>query len=147
MVNEKSIKLDLDRVTARFYDSFTTDGLSKINNLFDCFISQGVIVKNSGELPEIYNLAQFIEPRKKLIEDKILTNFKEFEVAERTTIIGNIAQRLSFYQKQGELNGEGFEGRGVKMILFILTDIGWKISSLSWDDEREGLLLKPIECY
>jgi hypothetical protein len=37
--------------------------------------------------------------------------------------------------------GSEFGGRGIISIQFIMTDTGWKISSMAWDDERPGLTI------
>ena len=58
--------------------------------------------------------------------------------------MGNIAQRISYYHKSGELSGEPFEGRAVKMIHFVNTSDGWKMSSLIWDDERDDFPLENM---
>ena len=70
-----------------------------------------------------------------------LTCFKEVEIAEITEIFGNVAHRFSTYEKYGINQGAEFKGRGVISMQFILTDAGWKISAMAWDDERPGLTL------
>ncbi|MEV0430919.1 hypothetical protein [Micromonospora sp. NPDC050495] len=43
---------------------------------------------------------------------------------------------IAQYGKSGYLNGEWFEGRGMKTTQFVKTLSGWKMSSLAaWDDE------------
>lgn len=105
----------------------------------ELFIPEGVIIKNSGPEYEFYNLQQFIEPREKLLNDGTLIDFEEEELTEQTKIVGNIAHRVCVYHKKGILSGNSFHTKGVKSIQFIKTQQGWKINSLTWDDEREGL--------
>ena len=133
-MNPKDI---IDDLTRRFFDVFTTDADGKVNLdvIHDLFIPQGLIVKNVGPNPEIYNLQQFIEPRARMFEEGRLVDFVEEELSERTEIFGNIAQRFCRYRKSGTINGTPFETEGMKTIQFINTENGWKMSALAWDDE------------
>lgn len=82
----------------------------------------------------IYDLEAFIAPRQKMLTDGTLTEFCEWEVAERTEIFGSIAHRFSEYRKSGFHHGEWFEGSGHKTTQFVRTPSGWRMSSLAWDD-------------
>ncbi|MGD8189398.1 hypothetical protein ACQCN2_05275 [Brevibacillus ginsengisoli] len=131
----------INEITAAFYQSFTNKEGAKPNvrEIYQQFVPVGLIIKNTGSAPEIYNLQQFVEPREKLLTDGLLVDFEEEELAERTEIFGNIAHRLSLYRKAGVLSGETFETKGMKTMQFIKTPDGWKLSSVAWDDERDGL--------
>lgn len=133
----------LDEITRVFYTLFNNkDGqVPPVEKVHELFIPEGIIIKNIDASPVIYNLQQFIEPRIKLLTDGSLLEFSEEEITARTEIFGNIAHRFSTYHKSGILNGNRFEANGMKTIQFINTTDGWKISSLAWDDEREGLTI------
>jgi len=133
----------LDDLTKRFFLLFSNkNGITPaIENIYQLCIPEAMIIKNTGPSPEIYTLEQFIAPRKKILTDGTLIDFSEEEMAERTEIFGNIAQRFCCYKKSGILSGQPFETKGMKTIQFIKTAEGWKISSLAWDDERDGLLV------
>lgn len=73
-----------------------------------------------------------------------VADFSESETSERTQIFGNIAQRVSTYQKSGSLDGVAFTTRGVKTFQFLRTRTGWRILSVSWDDERDGLAVAEL---
>jgi hypothetical protein len=109
--------------------------------LYDLFIESGQIIKNSSSSPEIYTVRQFIEPRQRTIDSGELKSLRESETAEITEIFGNVAHRFSVYEKHGLSAGTTIDGRGVISIQFIATPTGWKISSMTWDDERPGLTL------
>jgi hypothetical protein len=64
-----------------------------------------------------------------------LTAFEEKETTATTTIIGNIAQRFSKYEKSGYLNGLYFKEYGNKFFQLIKTTNGWKINALIWEDD------------
>ncbi|MFF9510080.1 DUF4440 domain-containing protein [Streptomyces sp. NPDC014724] len=119
-----------------FLGAFTNTGGSRPNvgAVREVFIPQGMIIKNVGDEPVIYHLDAFVEPREKILTDGTLTEFSEWEVAERTEIFGSIAHRFSEYRKSGFLNGEWFEGSGRKTTQFIRTPVGWRMSSMAWDD-------------
>ena len=68
-----------------------------------------------------------------------MTRFEERETEEITEIFGNIAHRLSIYEKHGLSAGTVIAGRGVISMQFVATPAGWRISALAWDDERPGL--------
>jgi hypothetical protein len=136
-------KAEIDRLVEAFFRVFRNQGgaVPGLESLHGMFIKAGLIIKTCGPVPEISNVQQFIEPRKAILNDGTLREFIEEEVLERTAICGNIAQRISFYRKSGILSGQPFQGRGVKTFQLIRTTAGWKLSSVAWDDEREGFAL------
>ncbi len=136
-------KLIIDDLVSAFFDLFSVKEGCKadLSNIYQLFIPEGLIIKNVSSTPEIYNLQQFIEPREKMFNEGVLVDFKEEELWERTEIFGNIAHRFSLYRKSGVMSGTAFEARGMKTIQFIKTPKGWRMSSLAWDDEREGLYI------
>lgn len=139
-MNDKS---GIDRVTAAFYDAFTNrDGVApNVDSLYDLFLPQAIVTKNTGTIPEVYDPAGFVEPRRALLTSGELLEFCEEEVFERTEILGNVAQRFSLYVKSWRAQDRTHEGRGVKTLQFVRTPEGWKIASLAWDDERDGLAI------
>ncbi|HEY8312502.1 MAG TPA: hypothetical protein VIG47_18170 [Gemmatimonadaceae bacterium] len=136
-------KAAIDQLAQRFYSLFTNRGgaVPNVAGIHELFIAEGVIVKTCGELPVVYDLDGFIEPRERLLRDGELLEFEEKEVRERTSIMGYIAQRFSVYRKSGVLRGEPFEGRGIKTMQFVRANGVWKMSAAAWDDEREGFTL------
>ena len=144
--NKTAEKKEIDRVCKLLFKAFCNKKNSKpqLDLLKELFIRNALIIKNSGPSPEIYDVAGFIKPRRKILTDGTLTDFEEFELSERTDIFGRIAQRTGVYQKKGQQNGKPFEAKGVKMIQFVKTKNGWRISSLAWDDEREGLMIQDL---
>ena len=130
-------KIAIDELTHRFFDLFTNisgkkPNVEDINNLF---IKQGIIISNNTGEPIIYNLQEFIEPRKKMLSDGTLTDFKEHELSHKTEIFNHIAQRFCLYEKSGKLNGKPFKTKGMKSIQFIKIDNQWKMVSVVWCDK------------
>ena len=130
-------KEEIDALTAIFFDAFTSRGghAPAVDRLYDVFVPEALIVKNTGDEPVVYDVAGFVEPRRELLTGGTLSDFREAEVSERTEIFGRIAHRFSIYEKSWTSEGKPFDGRGAKTIQFVRTAQGWKISALAWDDE------------
>ena len=131
-----SDKLLIDNITKQFFDVFNNTNQrepvwSILNNIY---IEKIIIIKKTEITDAIYDLASFIEPRKRLLTDGSLTNFSEWELSEETIISGHIAQRHSKYRKRGNLNGIAFDENGTKLFQLIKTIDGWKIAALVWED-------------
>ena len=130
-------KIEINNHTKQFFNLFdNTD-----HKIPDWTIAQKIcipeiiIIKKTGLTEVVYNLANFIEPRKAILSDGTLTNFQEQELEEETQIRGHIAQRRSRYQKSGNLSGKLFVETGTKLFQFIKTNHGWRINSLVWEDD------------
>jgi hypothetical protein len=130
-------KIHIDNITKQFFDVFNNTNQRQIewSVLDKICIVETIIIKKTGLTQIIYDLANFIEPRKSILTNGTLTNFQETELEEETKIVGHIAQRYSKYQKTGNLNGTHFVENGTKLFQFIKTSDGWKINSLVWEDD------------
>jgi hypothetical protein len=105
----------------------------------ELFTPGGLLIKNSGERPEVSGVEAFIAPRQALVDSGALTAFKEVEVGAVTEIFGNVAHRFSTYEKRGTLDGVASEAAAMISTQFIRTPGGWKITVMAWDDVRVGL--------
>ena len=137
-LNVKNNRIEIDRLTKRFFGLFTnTKGKTpNVNDIKDIFVSKGMLINNTEDTPEVFDLKKFIEPRQKMLTDGTLTNFIEREIFAKTEIFEKIAQRFSLYEKSGKLNGEYFATKGMKTIQFIKVNNEWKMSSVAWCDEK-----------
>lgn len=135
-------KEQIDGLVKTFFNAFNNRGqhLPQLAQLEAIFTAPALIIKTCGQM-QTYTLAEFIAPRQDLLENGRLREFAEWEEEEETKIFGDIAQRICRYAKQGILDGENYAGRGVKSMQFVRTEQGWKISTVLWDDEREGFAL------
>jgi hypothetical protein len=118
--------------------SFPEGGAPHYDHIRDLFVPEGLLIKNSGDTPEISGLDAFIAPRQELFDAGRLTAFEEVEVAARTDAFGNVAHRLSTYEKRGVQDGAAFAATGIITTQFIATPDGWRMSAMAWDDERPG---------
>lgn len=141
--NHDAVKSELKRLTDGFFRavSFEPGEAPSYASIYELFIEAGLLIKSSGATPEISSVRQFIEPRQATVNAGELTRFREAELSESTEIFGNVAHRFSAYVKSGTSKGVLFEARGLISTQFVLTPLGWKISSMAWDDERPGLAL------
>jgi hypothetical protein len=136
-------KREIAKLTGEFFDavSFNEGEKPAYQALYQLFIEKALIIKNSSDMPEITSVSQFIAPRQKTFDSGELTSFRETEIAEQTDVFGNVAHRLSTYEKRGIRDGEAFDGRGIISIQLIMTRSGWRMSAMAWDDERPGLTI------
>lgn len=143
--NDGVAMLDLQQLVKSFFKavSFEAGGVPSYGHIRTLFIEAGLLIKNSGSVPEISSINQFIEPRQASVDAGELTRFHEAELRADTQVFGNVAHRLSTYTKSGVMNGVPFEAKGLISTQFVHTPLGWKMSAMAWDDERPGLTL-PI---
>ena len=137
------VKAQLKALTAEFFGavSFEVGQSPAYARIRDLFIDEGKLIRASSKVPEVSSVDEFIASRQRLVNAGALTSFEEAETAETTEVFGNIAHRLSTYEKRGTMHGEAIEGRGVISTQFIRTPGGWRMSSMAWDDERPGLAI------
>jgi hypothetical protein len=119
--------------------SFREGERPSYDQIRDLFIDDAKLIKTGSDPPEISTVDEFIAPRQALVDSGALTSFEEVEIADTTEVFGNIAHRLSTYEKRGIEKGTPFRAIGVISTQFIRTPGGWKMSSMAWDDERPGL--------
>lgn len=100
-----------------------------------CIPSASIINNTSGE-PNAYTLTEFIAQQEKILTDGTLTDFSERELTSETEIFGTIAQRFSLYEKSGKRQGIYFESRAMKTVQFVKLDEIWKVSAVTWCDEK-----------
>lgn len=135
-VNIHSDKAAIDALATEFYGAFTNRGGTpeNIDALYSVFLPQAIIVKNIDAAAEVLALKEFVEPRREILTNGSLRDFREFEVSEHTEIFGNVAQRFSRYEKSWTASDRMFSGSGAKSLQFVRTSGGWKICALAWDD-------------
>lgn len=102
----KSTEIDKDsinKIIDQFFGIFNNKDRSEHDwdLIYRICIPETIILKKNGPEQTIFNLKDFIEPRKIILTDGTLTDFEEVEIEEQTMISNNIAQRQSRYQKSG----------------------------------------------
>ncbi|MEY9933170.1 hypothetical protein ABH926_007823 [Catenulispora sp. GP43] len=129
-------KTELDTLTADFFGAFDNRGANPpdVARIRRLMLPTGVIVKTGPDFT-VYTVEQFIEPRERLLTEGRLVDFAEWETSERTEIAEDVASRVGEYRKSGLLDGEPYEGTGVKTFQFVRTPEGWRIAAFSWWDQ------------
>ena len=127
---------EIDLVVGTFFAAFTTgpEVDARLEALRQLFLPQAVILRCLGLEPDVYDVDGFIAPRRALLTDGSLEEFREWEVSGRTEISGGIAQRFSSYAKAGVQDGRSFSARGTKTLQLVRTSAGWRISAVAWTD-------------
>ncbi len=131
------VEEEIGALTREFFGAFTNKGRlpPDVDRLYRLLIPQAVITKRAGPDCEIYDVKQFIEPRRQLLTGGRLVDFEEAETSGRTDFFGGIAQRFCRYRKAGVLDGRPFTGTGTKSMQFIKLDGEWRISAVAWEDD------------
>jgi len=128
--------LQINSVINDFFSVFTNSASNSPawDLLYKTCIAETIIIKKNGLTETIYNLETFIAPRKIILTDGTLIDFREWEETETTTITGHMAQRISSYAKSGTLHGKAFHEKGTKLFQLLKTETGWKIHAMIWED-------------
>jgi hypothetical protein len=129
---------ELDRLTREFFAavSFEAGERPDYDAIRALFIPAGLLIRNTGDAPEVTTVDEFIAPRAALFESGALTAFYEGELEAVIERFGTVAHRFSTYEKRGVQKGVAFEARGAISTQFVLTPDGWRMSAMAWDDER-----------
>ena len=133
-------------VLRRFFQavSFVEGERPAYATLHDLFLEGAKLITASGQVPEVAGVDQFIAPRQTAVDSGELAWFEEVETDGITAAFGNVAHRFSRYEKVGRRHGVDFTGRGMISTQFVHTPVGWRISSMAWDDERPGLVVPGV---
>jgi len=146
-VSVEGDRAEIARIMSAFFDAFTSgpDVAARLDALRGLCLPEAVIIKTCGGEPTTYDVDGFIAPRRALLTKGALVGFREWELAGRTEVFGDIAQHYCSYAKQGVQDGVEFSARGMKTVQLVRTTLGWRISAVAWDDERDGLTLDAGE--
>ena len=137
----------IDELIEAFFRAFDNRDRNSpaLEKLHELFIPDALITQTCGAEPASVSVSVFIDPRRALLSSGEVTDFCEAEIWSRTTIIGDVAHRLAAYEKSWLQAARRREGRGIKSFQLVRTSAGWRISSLAWDDERDGVVVPATE--
>jgi hypothetical protein len=129
---------ELARLSAAFFAavSFEAGGTPAYDEIRALFIPRGVLIRNTGDAPEVTTVDEFIAPRHELFATGALTEFYEGELEAADQVFEHVGHRWCTYEKRGVRDGVAFAARGAISTQFVLTPDGWRMSSMIWDDER-----------
>ncbi|HEY6889159.1 MAG TPA: hypothetical protein VI300_15305 [Solirubrobacter sp.] len=129
---------ELARLSQAFFAavSFQAGGRPGYDAIRELFIPDGLLIRNTGDAPEVTTVDEFIAPRAELVASGALTEFYEGELEAANQTFGTVAHRWCSYEKRGVQNGTAFAATGAISTQFVLTPDGWRMSSMAWDDAR-----------
>jgi hypothetical protein len=129
---------ELARLTQAFFAavSFEAGGKPGYDAIRSLFLAGGLLIRNTGDAPEVTTVDEFIAPRAELFASGALTEFYEGELEAVNQTFGTVAHRWCSYEKRGVQNGTAFAATGAISTQFVLTPDGWRMSSMAWDDAR-----------
>ena len=137
----------IDAAMARFFAAFDNRGGRRVDmtGLRALLLPEARIVKLDAGSAEVMEPDAFIAPREALLNGETLTDFHEWEERAQTTVFGAAAVRRCTYGKAGVRDGRPFEGRGFKATSLAKLDGEWRIVSVVWQDQADGLELAALE--
>ncbi|AIY17670.2 Cif family virulence factor [Pimelobacter simplex] len=130
----------VEAVVARFFAAFVSgpDAAERAADLRAVLLPQALVVRTAPADPAgptTYDVEGFIAPRVALLASGTMTDFREWVVAGRTDLAGDIAQHWCTYAKSWHQDGAEVTGSGTKSIQLVRTADGWRISAVAWVDD------------
>ncbi|MEP6466284.1 MAG: hypothetical protein ABJB05_08260 [Parafilimonas sp.] len=104
------------------------------------FIPQAQLINYISDTAQILSIDDFVKAFKNYVQSTKIQSFNEQEIYGRTDQFGNIAQRISSYKNYVN-SVDIVKERGVNSFQLIKTPQGWKVSSIIWDIEKQGLTI------
>lgn len=125
---------------ARFFAavSFQPGSSPTYSTIHELFLPEGLLVKRTTVDLDVSTVGQFIRPREASVSSGALSMFHEVELSASTESFAGVAHRLSRYEKSGILNGVPFAATGSISSQFVLTESGWRFTSMAWEDDTDG---------
>lgn len=129
----------IDHITENFYlhKGFDAEHFPNMDALLELFFGEGHLVDHSFAETMEFTLSSFVQALMKQIEAGNADFFVQQEIADRTQVFGNMAQRMSVYEFSTTKNASVEWKRGISLIQFILKEDKWLISSIIWRDESK----------
>lgn len=130
----------IDEITESYYKflNFHQEHFPNINGLEKLFYGTGKLINNNYEKPINFTVQSYVQAIMKQIEQDNGLYMHQKEISATTEVFGKNAQRISVYEYFDSEDNE-LPKRGVNFIQYILTEEGWKIVSMIWNDEQDGL--------
>ncbi len=136
--DDAAIKKAVDAAYAAL--SFKDKEQPRYDSIRDYFIQQAQLINYIEDTAQILSIDDFTKAFKNYVESAKISSYKEEELYGRTDQFGNIAQRISSYKTY--VNSlDIVKERGVNSFQLIKTPQGWKVSSIIWDVEKNGLTI------
>lgn len=136
------ISQEIDHLTERFYESvcFSAEHYPNIDQLQELFYGSGILINNNSEQPIEFTVQSYAHAMMAQIESGDAVYYVQQEISDNTEIFGNMAQRISVFEYSFVKDTPNWE-RGVSFIQYICVNNEWRIISIIWTYEKDGLAI------
>lgn len=127
----------IDEIVAKFFGAFDNRNgrVPTLDEIVRLFVPGAIVGRDTGTHCEHWSVAEFAEPRLRLLASGALVEFHEWETASSTEIAGHVAVRACAYRKLGTLNAQPYAGGGRKFFQLARVPSGWRIAAIAWSDD------------
>jgi len=122
--------------------SFDTGTLPDFDKLGNGFVPYATFVNFRSDTAQVMAYDEFLRGYQNAVEGGGFTTVVGKEIYGKTEVFGKIAHRISTYITYIN-DPDTIRERGVNSFQLVMTDEGWKISSIIWDVEKEGQPIPP----
>ncbi len=132
---------EIDHLIQKFYECvcFHPEHYPKYDQLQELFYGDGKLLNCNYDKPIDFTVHSYIQAMMHQIEEGNATFYSQQEISDVTEVFGRTAQRISVYEYAFEAEAVQPWKRGVNYVQFIFAEGKWKIVSMIWSDEREGV--------
>ena len=134
---------EIDHLMQKFYECvcFHPEHYPKYDQLQELFYGDGKLMNCNYDTPIDFTVHSYTQAMMHQIEEGNATFYSQQELSDITEVFGRTAQRISVYEYAFEAEAVQPWKRGVNYVQFIFADGEWKIVSMIWSDEKEGVLI------
>ncbi len=129
----------IDHIAEHFYlhKGFDAEHFPNMDALRELFFGEGHLVDHAFAQTMEFTLSSFMQALMKQIESGNADFFVQQEIADRTEVYGNLAQRMSVYECSNAKDAAIKWKRGISLMQLIFKEDKWLISSIIWRDESK----------
>ncbi|MBC8052391.1 MAG: hypothetical protein H7Y13_04960 [Sphingobacteriaceae bacterium] len=134
---------EIDKLTSQFYECicFNPEHYPKYDQLQELFYGDGKLLNGNYDQPLEFTVQSYVQAIMHQIDDGNVVFYSQQEISDITEVFGKTAQRISVYEYSSTAENIEPWNRGVNYMQFILIEGQWKIVSMLWNDEKEGLTI------
>lgn len=132
---------EIDVVIAQLFNaiSFEENTAPSMSDIKPLFVQRGLLTNFNEETPLTLPVSDFIQYFENQVARGEIPSLEDREVYQHTEIHGRIAHRTSFYEARFKSNDLQPFAVGVNSIQLIKTSEGWRIVSMTWNDDNRGI--------
>ena len=112
--------------------------------LRDVFIAGGRLINCDEDPPVVMTVEEFIAEMESQLAGGTVGEFLEREISHRTEFFGRVAQRFSTYEARFDWKAKEPFAVGINSIQLIETRGSWKVASLVWNNQTDGMKIPAV---